>query len=49
LLLLMLYGVADLLRAILFVPDPFGRLLRSSVRDAGSRAMTYDQQTNFLL
>jgi hypothetical protein len=35
LLLLMLRGLADLLRTILFIPDPFGRLLRSSVRDAG--------------
>ena len=34
LLLLMLYGVADLLRTILFIPDPFGRLLRSFVRNA---------------
>jgi hypothetical protein len=31
LLLLMLRGLADLLRTILFIPDPFGRLLRSSV------------------
>jgi hypothetical protein len=33
---LMLYGVADLLRTILFIPDPFRRLLRSSVHSAGS-------------
>jgi hypothetical protein len=26
---LMLYGVADLFRTILFIPDPFRRLLRS--------------------
>jgi hypothetical protein len=32
--LLMPYGVADLLRAILFIPDAFRRLLRSSVRTA---------------
>ena len=28
---LMPYGVADLRRTILFIPDPFRRLLRSSV------------------
>src|SRR5712672_1043632 len=31
----MLHGVADLLPTILFVPDPFGRLLCNSVRNAG--------------
>ena len=30
----MLHGVADLLSTILFVPDPFGRLLCNSVRNA---------------
>ena len=29
----MLYGVADLLRTILLIPDPFRRLLRSYVRN----------------
>jgi hypothetical protein len=33
-LLLMLYRVADQLRTILFIPDPFGRLLRTSMRCA---------------
>jgi putative tryptophan/tyrosine transport system substrate-binding protein len=31
----MLHGVADLLSTILFVPDPFGRLLCNSVCNAG--------------
>jgi hypothetical protein len=35
LLLLMLRGLADLPRTILSIPDPFGRLLRSSMRNAG--------------
>jgi hypothetical protein len=35
LLLLMLRGLPDLPRTILFNPDPFRRLLRSSVRYAG--------------
>jgi hypothetical protein len=30
----MLHGVADLLRAILFIPDAFRQLLRSLVRNA---------------
>jgi hypothetical protein len=34
-LLNLLHGVADLLPTVLFVPDPFGRLLCSSVRNAG--------------
>jgi hypothetical protein len=34
LLLWTLHVVADLFRMILFVPDPFRRLLRSSVRNA---------------
>ena len=31
----MLHGVADLLPTILFVPDPFGRLLCNSLRNLG--------------
>jgi hypothetical protein len=33
---LMLHGVADLLWTILFIPDPFRWLLRSSVHSASS-------------
>jgi hypothetical protein len=33
---LMLYGVADLRWTILFIPDPFRQLLRSSMRSGGS-------------
>jgi hypothetical protein len=42
----MLHGVADLLPTILFVPDPIGRLLCNSVRNAGRVLQSADEIEN---
>jgi hypothetical protein len=40
----MLYRVAGQLRTILFIPDPFRRLLRTSVRNARSCSFSNSSQ-----